>query len=52
LPPYNVKDGATMWKRITLCIAAMAVLFTLTGCGDKETGKYKDQDKPKADKEK
>jgi hypothetical protein len=41
-----------MWKRIAACLAALAMLIAVSGCGgDREPGKYKNQDKPKSTEE-
>jgi hypothetical protein len=41
-----------MWKRIVICLSTIALLFTISGCGgDREPGKFKNQDKPKSTEE-
>jgi hypothetical protein len=41
-----------MWKRIAAFLAALAMLIAVSGCGgDREPGKYKNQDKPKSTEE-
>jgi hypothetical protein len=38
-----------MWKRIAACLATLALLISALGCsGDRDSGKNKDQDKPKS----
>ncbi|HLW67516.1 MAG TPA: hypothetical protein VKS79_19530 [Gemmataceae bacterium] len=42
-----------MWKRIGVCLSALALLLAVSGCGgEREPSKYKDQDKPKSTEEK
>jgi hypothetical protein len=41
-----------MWKRIGICLSFVALLLVASGCGgDREPGKYKNQDKPKTTEE-
>jgi hypothetical protein len=48
----SADEDNSMWKRFAACLAAVALFVVLSGCsGDKETGKYKNQDKPKSTEE-